>query len=555
MIKIKAPDGSIVQFADGTDDATIVAVMQKSYPPPSADVQEPAGGGGNPLGAVGEYLAGRMDTSVARGGAVKRIDDIVRSGADALTFGYADEIAAAADEAIGIGDYKTNVAAERARDESIPMQDRLIGGIGGAALGGVSAPARGLAKWAGKSFPRLAGTGAAGGAAYGSGGSTEGNRLQGAGIGAGVGAALPVALPLIAGGVRKAITPFSSQLSGNEQNLARAAQQAGINLTPGQATGSPALRTMEGRFAQFPLTAKAQNKIYGGQRGTFNRRVLEKAGINADDAGPEVIDDAFRQIGQEFDDLAARSQIKVDQRLFDDLDAVAEKYGRRLPSDISNVFKSYMDDVQTLNASFRGGQNPIIPGAEYQTLSSDIKTAARKARPDLQDALYGLADKLDDALQRSGGKALRGDWREVRNRYRNLLTVDSAMSGGTQADRAAGNIPFSGLRTAVKQSDKRGYARGRGDLNELSRIGDFLGSTVPKDSGTAQNMLMQQLLSGGIGAGGAGAAGIAAGADPATMAALMAGGFVLPKGVQKAYNSRLLQKYFKNQALPRNIRP
>lgn len=34
MIQIKAPDGSIVQFPDGTDDATITGVMAKNYPAP-----------------------------------------------------------------------------------------------------------------------------------------------------------------------------------------------------------------------------------------------------------------------------------------------------------------------------------------------------------------------------------------------------------------------------------------------------------------------------------------------------------------------------------------
>jgi hypothetical protein len=38
MIQIKAPDGSIVQFPDGTPDETITGVMAKNYPPSLADV-------------------------------------------------------------------------------------------------------------------------------------------------------------------------------------------------------------------------------------------------------------------------------------------------------------------------------------------------------------------------------------------------------------------------------------------------------------------------------------------------------------------------------------
>src|SRR4051812_12592519 len=38
MIQIKAPDGGIVQFPDGTPDETIVGVMKQNYPPTLAGV-------------------------------------------------------------------------------------------------------------------------------------------------------------------------------------------------------------------------------------------------------------------------------------------------------------------------------------------------------------------------------------------------------------------------------------------------------------------------------------------------------------------------------------
>jgi hypothetical protein len=44
MIQIKAPDGSIVQFPDGTDDATITGVMAKNYPAPAPDLPSVAAG-------------------------------------------------------------------------------------------------------------------------------------------------------------------------------------------------------------------------------------------------------------------------------------------------------------------------------------------------------------------------------------------------------------------------------------------------------------------------------------------------------------------------------
>lgn len=371
---------------------------------------------------------------------------------------------------------------------------------------------------------------------------------------AGYGLAASLALPTGASALkavgRKAITPFPSQLSPNEQRLAQAAQDMGIKLTPGQVTGSPALRTMESTFAQLPLTSKTQGAKYADQRTAFNRGVLEKAGIYADDASPEVLEKSFRAIGKEFDDLAANTTIKPDQQLVDELAGVTDKYGRRLTSDVARVFDSYMDDFTKMQSSMqKPGASVEIAGTEYQNLSSDIKRRARKAgsNPDLKEALLAFSGKLDDALERSAGPELRGAWKDVRNRYRNMLTVDSAMGVGNQGERSAANIPFSGLRTAVKGMDKSGYARGRGDLNQASRVADFLGSAIPADSGTARRGLMQNLLQGAP--LGAGATYSMMGGSPVVGAGIAAGSVLGPKAVQLGYDTPAVQAYLKNQMM------
>jgi hypothetical protein len=73
-------------------------------------------------------------------GVLGYIDDAVRSIASGVTFGYADEIAAKADELTGRGkDYETNLAAERARDKQIPLAIKLPGEIGGAVASTIAA--------------------------------------------------------------------------------------------------------------------------------------------------------------------------------------------------------------------------------------------------------------------------------------------------------------------------------------------------------------------------------------------------------------------------------
>ena len=369
----------------------------------------------------------------------------------------------------------------------------------------------------------------------------------------GLGLATALAIPTAAGFAKKAVTPFASQLSRNEQRLAKTAQDAGITLTPGQATGSPALRRGEQAFAQLPFTSGPQGAVYDAQRKAFNKVVLEKAGISADEASPAVIDSAFTSIGKEFDDLAKATIIKADKQLVDDVKSVSEKYGRRLTTDVKPVFQSYVDDFEGMQRAMnRPGSNVQINGTEYQAMSSDIKSAARSASntPALQKALYTMSSKIDDALERSAGGELRGAWKDVRNRYRNLLTIDKAAGAGTQADRASANIPYAGLRTAVKQIDKSGYGRGRGDLNELSRVADFMGAQKIPDPGSAGMAGTLGLLTGGGG-------GLLAGADAVSLGLGIAGGLAAPKLLQMGYQNPQIAKYLQNQlaASPSQLGP
>ncbi len=80
---------------------------------------------------------------------------------------------------------------------------------------------------------------------------------------ASLGAALsvPIGSKMAIGSFKRLRTPFVSQLNMNEQRLASIAQQMGIQFTPGQGTGSPALQTMESTLGQLPLTSGKQNSI------------------------------------------------------------------------------------------------------------------------------------------------------------------------------------------------------------------------------------------------------------------------------------------------------
>lgn len=144
-------------------------------------------------------------------GVLGYVDDAVRSLASGATFGYADEIAAKANELTGLGGtYAENVAKERARDDqihpAIAIPGQIAGAVGTTLLAAPVMAATRIGQAAANlpNYLKFGGLGAAEGGLAGSGNATEGNRLQGAGTGVAIGAPTGAAAPYVVRGVGKA---------------------------------------------------------------------------------------------------------------------------------------------------------------------------------------------------------------------------------------------------------------------------------------------------------------------------------------------------------------
>lgn len=356
-------------------------------------------------------------------------------------------------------------------------------------------------------------------------------------LGLAAGAAVPIAASI----GRGLVSPTTNVLRPQEQRIIAAADREGIDLTPAQRTGSRGLRGAEAAMSNLPLSSGPMQGRFDQQRQQLNQAVLGRAGIAANEASPAVMDPAYRNIGQTFDDLARRTTVNADPRLAADVQAVANDYGRRLDTNVAPIFRSYMDDLQPLlQAATTLGANPQLDGQMYARIRSDIGRSARETNvPSLRRALNGLMESLDDAMQRSATTpALQQEWRDARRNYAMMTIIDKAMQGGTQADRQAGNIPLAALRQAVRSADTTGYSRGRGELNEISRIADYLSNKIP-DSGTMPRAAWANLLTGGALFGG----GMSAGASIPAAAV----GAATPWLASRAYNSSLGQRYLTNQ--------
>ena len=354
-----------------------------------------------------------------------------------------------------------------------------------------------------------------------------------------LGLAASLAVPAAASVGRGIISPTTNTLTEAEKRIVETARREGVPLTPSQETGSKTLRTLEETMAKLPLSGGPMNKTYDKQRGALNEAIMARTGTAATDAAPETLTKVAKTLGGQFDDLAARTTLKPDQKFADDVLKVATNYGRRLETDVAPVFKSYMDDLQPVIDAVATGQSPSIAGETYKAIRSDLARRTRSTNNgELKQALSALGTALDDAVERSASPELLKEWKTLRAQYAAYKTVDKAMATGRQADRVTGDIPLGAFSSAVRAGDREGFARARGQYGELSKLADFLAPKIP-DSGTATRGVTANLLSGGALAAGAG--GLGASMGTAAAAALA------PWAASLAYNTPAARAYLTNQ--------
>lgn len=351
--------------------------------------------------------------------------------------------------------------------------------------------------------------------------------------------------PAVLAAGRRAITPFAA--TPERTQLVDVLRNEGVPLTAGQRSGNKALQWAESTFGDMPGAGGRPAEMMTDQQEQFTRAALRRAGEDATRASPEAIDNAFNRIGGQFDAIGARNNVIPDAQFVQDLQAARNEYHNlvgphaRAPA-VDNTIGDIASQMQR-----NGG---MLTGEQYNAMTSRLAKQARQARndPQLQDALQGLRDSLDDAFERTltstGNVQDAAALREARNQYRNLLVLEKAATGAGAAT-AEGLISPSQLRGAVVQQNRRGYARGRGDFADLARAGEAVLRPLPQ-SGTAPRQNMQHMLSllGSIIGGTAGSAG-----GPAGTALGAVTGVAAPAAAGRVMMSRPVQAYLGNQLL------
>jgi len=359
--------------------------------------------------------------------------------------------------------------------------------------------------------------------------------------GALVGGGLPSAL-------RRVATPLPA--SAERQALAATLRNEGVPLTAGQTTGSKPLQWMESALGDTPGSGGPAARTMENQAEQFTAAALRRAGIDAPRATPQVIDDAFHRIGNNFEAVAQRNNVTADRQLGTALTRVEREYNNVVsPSNRAPIIENTARDIGDMMAA-NGGH---LTGQQYNAITSRLARQARNARADaqLQEGLQGLRSALDDAMERTlfrtGNSADMQLLRTARNEYRNMIVLEKAATGAG-SNAAEGLISPSQLRNAVVQQSRRAYGRGQGDFAELARAGEALLKPLPQ-SGTSPRHNVTHMLQtiGAIVGGAGGAAG-----GPGSAAAGAVAGLAAPAVAGRALLSRPVQSWLSNQRFAGN---
>jgi len=337
----------------------------------------------------------------------------------------------------------------------------------------------------------------------------------------------------------KIAKPITNQLSPEARRLAKVAEQEGIPLTAAQATGSKGLGLLEAGFETLPFTAGRQARVAEKQFEKLTQSALLKAGITAREATPEVIEKAYDKIGGEIGNITKSAAMPVDNAFVSDVVNVINEYANVIDPLRRPQFDAIVNEITSGSA---------LKGEAYQKTRSQLgkmMKAAYNTDPNYANALEGVQEAMDNAMQRvlspSQSKALQ----TARRQYANLKTIMKAASS-TAKDTTSGMLTPAALQNAVKVNNPTAYVTGRGDLNDLARAGGmFLKKSIP-DSGTAARTAMQDLLQGRIGTAALGGGiGYASGGSEGAMTGTAIGAG-LPIAIQRAYQTPLVQSYLKN---------
>lgn len=313
----------------------------------------------------------------------------------------------------------------------------------------------------------------------------------------------------------------------------------GIPLTVGQATQNRPAQVAESVLANLPGSSGVIGKAHDRTFGAYNRAISKTFGEDASALTPEVMGAAKSRIGGVFNEVTAKNATKFDEPLFNDLLRVSERAKTDLTPDEGAIVRRWIDNiVRDVNP-----EKMEIAGKTYKAYDSRLGKLAKSSNGTLSDVVGDLRSVMREAMDRSISPEDAAKWAKARKEYMNLQTVARVTQHGRD------DLSTAGLLQAVNQSQKNAKF---GSGNDLAELAQWAKKTLPDkipNSGTAQRLFYQKLLSNPLTTVGA-VGGIGYGADslglgPADAGLGMAGSYALARALAGKPSSKATEELLK----------
>lgn len=335
--------------------------------------------------------------------------------------------------------------------------------------------------------------------------------------------------------------------------LAQKAKNLGIDVTAPQLSSSMPMKIANSVTAKIPFSG-AQN-VTNNQTSQFNRAINRTIGLGEGHPNysastpeaptvltPQIYDGALSESGDRFNTLYNNNPMPITAPTLSKLIGISNQ-AKQLP-DGGATYNAMNANIDHIVANAPTG---VLPGRIFGLNDSEL--GSLRAAGGATGNLYGkYQDALRDAMQSNMSPADAAALQNERAIYQNLMTVKPLVAKATGTD---GNISPALLASQVMANGvgKNAMARGtRGDLGDLAAIGQRFIKPQVEGSNTAQKLLYQGALTGGVG----GTVGYASFMNPSTIlpAAAIAGTVIGGgRATQSLLNSRMLYNTLSDRSL------
>ncbi|MGH8716744.1 MAG: hypothetical protein ACREUI_08510 [Burkholderiales bacterium] len=282
--------------------------------------------------------------------------------------------------------------------------------------------------------------------------------------------------------------PFKKNLEAVDEELIEIAKSYNIPLSAADVTRNKFLEVMDSVLDFLPFSSAKNTARKVEQRRIWQSKVMGLIGSGADNAKPKAMGEAMDGIGSVYAGVARDYPLKIDGRLAEDAMRLRQKYMGRIGPH-SPVFDGYLNDLDRVIAA----RSDTIPGWKYLDLRSrmrddidNLKSSDKVAAK----ALGKLKLVLDRAFARGVPSEEAAKLFDADVKYLFLKRIEKS------TDALTGDIIPSKLLKGGTRADPRRYIYGKGkqDLPNLARVGEYLFKPRIGESGTTPRRIVSDML-------------------------------------------------------------